>query len=148
MSSDKWFSLDEKSKAIWDQLDDNSRSIILGYNSLDTSTKTPTAPNTSFSRPPFSKSPFVKPPLCKPPFKLQANLHEISAYDFILANMHEIDIQQEEQDDSPCEPVEQRIYSSLAASTSHNPCCVSLPMVITEFVLLSVCSPPFELYQS
>jgi hypothetical protein len=62
MSSDKWFSLDDKSKAIWDQLDDNSKSIILGYNSLDTSTKTPTAPHTSFSRPPFSKSPFAKPP--------------------------------------------------------------------------------------
>ena len=33
MSSDKWYSLDEKSRAIWDQIDNNAKSLILGYTS-------------------------------------------------------------------------------------------------------------------
>jgi hypothetical protein len=31
MASSKWFGLDASSKAIWDQLDDKAKSIILGY---------------------------------------------------------------------------------------------------------------------
>jgi hypothetical protein len=30
------------------------------------------------------------------PMKTQANLHDISAYDFMLANMHDVNVNQEE----------------------------------------------------
>jgi hypothetical protein len=74
MSSDKWFSLDEQSKSIWDQLDDKAKSIILGY---------PAAGNASKPSP-------GRPPIKKPQFKPQVHLHEISAYDY-LVNMHATD---------------------------------------------------------
>jgi hypothetical protein len=51
MPSNKWFSLSNSNKSIWDRLDDQANSIILGY-------VTPTYPNSSllpsFSMPPFS----------------------------------------------------------------------------------------------
>jgi hypothetical protein len=83
MPSDKWFGLDEASKTTWDRLDDNAKSIILGYTKPDQ------------RRPGFSSTrvPFGNPPSGqhrKPPFKAQVNLHEMSAYDFLLANMHDV----------------------------------------------------------
>ena len=89
MPSNKWFSLSDTNKAIWDRLDDNAKAIILGY--------VPPTNNTSSLRTPFSKPPFSKPlngkgvpP--KPPFgTIQTQLHEISAYDFLLANMHSLE---------------------------------------------------------
>ena len=85
MASDKWFGLDAASKAIWDCLDDKAKSIILGYRY---SKPDPTKPAFSGNYPPFRNSSFGQSG--KPPFNAQANLHEISAYDFHLANIHEI----------------------------------------------------------
>ena len=83
MPSDKWFSLDAASKATWDRLDDKAKSIILGYTKPDQS-----RPGFSSNRVPFGKPPPGQP--SKPPFKAQVNLHEVSAYDFLLANMHDV----------------------------------------------------------
>ena len=86
MSSDKWFSLSDQNKTIWDRLDDKAKAIILGY-----------VPPTSHSstRPSFSKSSSSSKPF---PAKLgsagksvQAHLHEMSAYDFLLANLHNLE---------------------------------------------------------
>ena len=44
MSSDKWFSLSDSSKAIWDRLDEKAKAIILGYS-------LPTASNPSTAQP-------------------------------------------------------------------------------------------------
>ena len=74
---------DAASKAIWDCLDDKAKSIILGYTKPE-----PTKPAFLANCPPFGKSSFGQSG--KPPFKAQANLHEISAYDFLLANIHDI----------------------------------------------------------
>lgn len=83
MPSDKWFGLDEASKTTWDRLDDNAKSIILGYTKPDQR-----RPGFSSTRPPFGKPPYGQPR--KPPFTTQVNLHEMSAYDFLLANMHDV----------------------------------------------------------
>jgi hypothetical protein len=83
MPSDKWFSLDDKSKTIWDQLDDKAKSVILGYNSKDLVSKGLSPSGT------LEKVHHCKPSIRNPsPFRTHANLHEISAYDFLLANMH------------------------------------------------------------
>ena len=87
MSKDKWFSLDQTTKDLWDKIDDKYKSIILGY------MKPPSKPNkhdTSNFRP--SK---------KPPFSSNrhVNLHEISAYDFLQANIHELDLEEEQHED-------------------------------------------------
>jgi hypothetical protein len=64
MSRDKWFSLSETQKLIWDQLDDKAKAIILGI-----------------SKPqPQSSSP-----------QRQVNLHEISVFDFLQANAHQLE---------------------------------------------------------
>jgi hypothetical protein len=78
MPSEKWFGLDAASKVIWDRLDDKAKSIILGY----------TKPESQPNRPVGNSPPFQCPPVNqsgKPPFKAQVSLHEMSAYDFILA---------------------------------------------------------------
>jgi hypothetical protein len=64
MPRDKWFSLDAKSKEIWDKLDDKAKSIILGYDNGG-----PKSATKSFDKP--------------SPFQRKVNLHEMSAYDFI-----------------------------------------------------------------
>jgi hypothetical protein len=66
MQRAKWFSLDTKSREIWDQLDNRAKPIILGYN------------NGSGSSLMSSKS-GIK--FC--PFQRKLNPHEISAHDFI-----------------------------------------------------------------
>jgi hypothetical protein len=83
MPSDKWYGLDAACKAIWDQLDDKAKSIILGY----------TKPEPQQARFPTNTSNFLRPPdsqSSKTPFKPQVNLHDISAYDFLLANIHDV----------------------------------------------------------
>jgi hypothetical protein len=50
MPKDKWFGLDQKTKDLWDQIDDKYKSVILSY------TKS-SSPAPSFSRP-SSKPPF------------------------------------------------------------------------------------------
>jgi hypothetical protein len=89
MSAEKWHSLYDKSKATWDRLDAKTKSIILGYtNDCQSSLK----PHLSCNGPPSSN----RPPPYKPPMKTQANLHEISAYDVLLANMHDVNVHQDE----------------------------------------------------
>jgi hypothetical protein len=78
MASNKWFGLDENSRDIWDRLDDKAKSIILGYTTPDSSRRT-APPKAVAGKPPF-----------KPSFNRQANLHDISAYDFLLADMHDV----------------------------------------------------------
>jgi hypothetical protein len=78
MTSDEWLRLNEAIWAIWDHLDDKSKSIILGYKSPETTQKSIPTGKALFSE-----------PLIKPSFNFQANLHEMSSHDFILANMHD-----------------------------------------------------------
>jgi hypothetical protein len=63
MSRDKWYSLSEEDQKLWDQLGDKAKSIILGI--------TPADGSKSYDR--------------------KVNLHQISAYDFLRANLHELD---------------------------------------------------------
>jgi leucyl aminopeptidase (aminopeptidase T) len=87
MSADKWHSLDDESKDIWDFLDEKEKLIILGYsNDLQSSLN----PRVSFN----GSSSSNRTPPYKSPMKTQANLHDISAYDFILANMHDVNVNQ------------------------------------------------------
>jgi hypothetical protein len=58
MSRDKWFSLTESQREIWDKLDDKAKAIILG--------------------------------ISKPQPQSHVNLHDISVYDFLQANIHQI----------------------------------------------------------
>jgi hypothetical protein len=67
MLKDKWFGLDQKTKDLWDQIDDKYKSVILCY------TK-------SSSPSPFSSRPSIKPPF--PPKQCRnLNLHETCAYE-------------------------------------------------------------------
>jgi hypothetical protein len=88
MPSNKWFSLRDSNKAIWDRLDDPATGIILAY-------VTPTYPDSSllpsFSKPPFSRTSTGKSGFAKSFAGKQTHLHEISAYNFLFANMHELD---------------------------------------------------------
>jgi hypothetical protein len=67
MSKDRWLSLDDKTRAIWDSIDDKFKNIILGY----TPSSSPTSSFTSCrGKPPTSSSK-------KSPFKSRkAFLHE------------------------------------------------------------------------
>jgi hypothetical protein len=68
MSKDKWLSLDQKTKDLWDQIDDKYKSIILGYAKSS-------SPSPSSNRPP-SKLPYSNQ-------RHHSNLHDMSAYDFL-----------------------------------------------------------------
>jgi hypothetical protein len=73
MSKDKWYSLGEDERKIWDQLSDKAKSIILGLDG---------------SQPKGDKK--------------SANLHEISAHEFLQAYVHDVNQfseQSEEQND-------------------------------------------------
>jgi Reverse transcriptase (RNA-dependent DNA polymerase) len=83
MSKDKWYALSESDKKLWDQFDDKAKSIILG---IDTPKPHPGMAN-------FQKVPVGQLPQRK------VNLHEISAYDFLKANVHELS-QPETQEES------------------------------------------------
>jgi hypothetical protein len=64
MHRDRWFALSKDAHSIWDQLSDADKAIILGKDTGNSDTKTPMR---------------------------KINLHETSVYDFIRANMHEVD---------------------------------------------------------
>ena len=70
MSKGQWYTLNEKERQIWDQFDDHAKAVILGL-AIPTSTSKIASSGTG-SIP-----------------KHKANLHEISAYDFLRSNMHE-----------------------------------------------------------
>ena len=71
MPQEKWYRLNQKQKALWDQLDDTAKSIILGYDKPSSEKQ--------FDAGGADKSSMV-------------NLHAISAYDYIQANMHDLEI--------------------------------------------------------
>jgi hypothetical protein len=83
MPSEKLFGLDAASKAIWDRLDDKAKSIIMGYTKPESQSARPTGNSSTFRRPPVNQS-------GKPPFKAQVNVDEMSAYEFLLANIHDV----------------------------------------------------------
>jgi hypothetical protein len=89
MSADNWPSLDEKSKDICDHLYEKAKSIILGHSNDHPSSIEPCA---SFN----GSSSSNRPPPYKAPMKTQANLHDILPYDFLLANMHHVNDNQDE----------------------------------------------------
>ena len=87
MSKEKWYSLGEKERLLWDQFDDNAISIILGIDVRKSHFDARTQSNLSGSLP-----------------KRNANLHEISAFDFLQANLHELSLSETEimaPDDPP-----------------------------------------------
>jgi hypothetical protein len=69
--------LSQKTKELWDQIDDNDKLFILGY------TKS-SSPSSSSSRPP-GKSPFPPKQCCS------FNLHEMSTYEFLQVHTHELE---------------------------------------------------------
>jgi Reverse transcriptase (RNA-dependent DNA polymerase) len=79
MPRDKWYNLDSKNKEIWDKLDDKAKSIILGYDNTAGTSKSPPSHQQSNFKP---KTSFQRH---------QANLHELTAYDFLQAFIHETD---------------------------------------------------------
>ena len=84
MPKDKWFSLDQKTKDLWDQIDDKQKSIILGY-------EKPTAPPYTSNGKPPNRQHFPLP-------RRNINLHDMSAYDFLQAHVHESQIQEDHND--------------------------------------------------
>ena len=72
-----WQSLSEKDKQIWDQLDDKAKSIIMGSSQVSSQTKH----NGTDAR------------------KQHVNLHEISAYDYIQANLHDMHLTPSNEDE-------------------------------------------------
>ena len=73
MSKEKWYSLSEKERLLWDQFDDKAKSIILGTDVRKSHFDARPQSNFSGSQ-----------------LKRNANLHEISAYDFLQANLHDL----------------------------------------------------------
>ena len=86
MPCDWWFGLSDSDRKIWDQLDVKAKAVILG---TGTPTNTPNQRFTPCPRPPEQCSRFT-PPCC-------VNLHDISAFDFLQANLHHVT----PDDDSP-----------------------------------------------
>jgi len=83
MTRDKWFKLTPEARQIWDQLDDHSKAVILAPAEW---------PNSNF--------------------KCKVNLHEISAYDYLLANQHS---------SSDCKPLEPDTTTDTVVSDSLPP---------------------------
>ena len=115
MSKDKWFSLDQTTKDLWDKIDDKYKSIILGY--MKPPTKSSKHSNNNFrpsQKPPFSSNRHV-------------NLHDISAYDFLQVNIHELDLEDEQHEDhdEATPPDEQAADNNetllINAATGHKP---------------------------
>jgi hypothetical protein len=69
--------LSQKTKELWDKIDDNDKLVILGY------TK-PSSPSSSSSRPP-----------CKPPFppkqRHSINLYEMPTNEFLQVHTHDLE---------------------------------------------------------
>jgi hypothetical protein len=76
MHSNKWFSLSDSNKTIWDHLDDQAKGIILAYVSP---TNTTSSSRPSFPKPPFSRPFTGKSGFAKASPGTQSHLHEISA---------------------------------------------------------------------
>jgi hypothetical protein len=74
-------------KELWNQIDDKQKAIILGY--MKPGSFIPHNSNNRFSS---------KPPLL--PNRRNVNLHEMSAYDFLQAHIHDIELK-EDPDDIP-----------------------------------------------
>jgi hypothetical protein len=75
MPKDKWFGLDQKTKDLWDQIDDKYKSVVLGC--------------TKSSSPSLFRTP-RKPPF-PPKQRRGINLHEMSAYEFLQVHSHELE---------------------------------------------------------
>ena len=71
LSKDKWYSLSEKERLLWDQFDDKAKGIILGLEKSHMATS-------SAGKAPHSVT------------RQKVNLHDISVYDFLQANMHDL----------------------------------------------------------
>jgi hypothetical protein len=74
---DKRFGLDQKTKNLWDQIDDKHKSDILGYTKSSISS-------------PFSSKPPIKSPL-PPKQRHNIDFHEMSAYEFLQVHIHELE---------------------------------------------------------
>ena len=85
MPKDRWLKLSDSAKKIWDQLDNSSKSTILGLSSDKPRPKT----FNSVSRPPVKAQP--------PSFCRHINLHNISAHDYLDAMSHEQDLIQDDE---------------------------------------------------
>ena len=83
MSKERWYSLSEKDRLLWDQFDDTAKSIILGNDVRKSHFDARPQSQSSGS---FSKR--------------KANLHEISAYDFIQANLHDLSLPEPPTEDT------------------------------------------------
>jgi hypothetical protein len=93
---DKLFNLDTKSKEIWDQLDDKSNSIILGYDTRGS--------NSSFTPPKGGSKTNLLP-------QLKINLHDMSSYDLLqvyasyvnhpTSEMEELDDEDDNTNETP-----------------------------------------------
>jgi Reverse transcriptase (RNA-dependent DNA polymerase) len=112
MSKEKWYSLSEKERLLWDQFDDKAKSIILGTDVRKSHFDARPQSNYSGSQ-----------------SKRKANLHEISAFDFLQANLHDLSLQEpdeiiESDDPSPSDtndndgPSDSLLVN--AAKTSHS----------------------------
>jgi hypothetical protein len=77
MPKDKWFGINQKTKELWDQIDENGKLVILGYTKSS------------------SPSPFPSRPPSKPPFPLKKrcsiDLHEMSASESLQVHTHELE---------------------------------------------------------
>jgi hypothetical protein len=94
LTKDKRFGIDQKTKDLWDQIDDKYKSIILGYSKPSTS------------------SPFSGKPLSRPSFPTKPrdiNLHEMSAYEFLQVHSHEL-----EPDPEPDEAISEVVQTEEA----------------------------------
>jgi hypothetical protein len=130
--SNKWLSLSDTKKAIWDRLDDQAKAIFLVY--------VPPTNTNATSRPPFAKAPFMLTFTGKHGFEktspgTKINLHEISAYDFLLANIHALKSSKNiDPNDKPVDPPPEddppdtRLINAAKSNGKPNPfghiCCV------------------------
>ena len=76
MPRDRWFSLSDKDRQLWDQLDDKAKASILG-----------TSVPTTTGAPPFDRRQRDNP-------TRRTNLHDLSAYEFLQAHFHDLNSDQ------------------------------------------------------
>ena len=92
MTKEQWYSLGEKERLLFaDQSDDKAKSIILG---------TDVRKSHFDARPQSNYSGSLA--------KRKANLHEISAYDFLQANLHDLSSQEQSEIIEPGDPITTR----------------------------------------
>jgi hypothetical protein len=100
MPNDKWYSLENKNKEISDQLDDKAKAIILGYGNTNSSNSIPKPNNALYSQPlnQFQRR--------------QANLHDLSANNFLQAFMHQTDMTKSDENHEYSNPDEFPPYTN------------------------------------